>query len=594
MWNNKEPWVIFKQHPSAKDSNGGVYIVQATLIFDEQQKPKSVYLRRLIDGEPYLEKMNSSLDGIEWSISFSSRTQSTHVRYLVEWKEKTCWLNATGFHAFDITDAEDFSLRVHVSPEWFTEAVAYEIFIDRFASSSNKNDVPDWARRRDWGSNIDNDRYKNAYDLFGGDLRGVTEHLPYLANLGISLIYLTPFFLAESAHRYDVIDFNTVDPFIGGEAALAQLIQRCHQHGIRVIGDVTLNHTSWHHSWFIDAFNESSQRARERYYFNKDNESYVCWDDLPHLPKLNWKSSDLEEDMISSLTRFVGPEFGLDGWRIDAANMVGRYLDSDVSAHIISRVWRECTDVNPNAIVIAEHNHDASRLVEDASFDGLMNYVSVARPLWAWLADTPCDGFFGYPATMHKIRGEDLVKCCRGWEAAYGVSILKSNLNVISSHDTPRMASLWKHHPERTAAALGYLFAYPGVPMILYGEECQYEGKTGELGRVTFNGDTASEIVELIHDLAHVRRVFKVLSDGDLRWIYAADNAVAFIRFTNKECLLSFISRGGTNYHAIKLHGLKIDSIHVIAGNISARLMSEQIVFFDGEAGFSYVEILAK
>ncbi|MCR2052961.1 alpha-amylase family glycosyl hydrolase, partial [Actinomyces bowdenii] len=467
MWTNSEPWVIFEEQSLKLHAGRHMPKIKVTIRFRESgTAPKSLYLRRLIDGEPYMQRMTCSVNGKEWSTIFPLRTRSTHIRFLIEREEKLSWFNASGYHSSDVTDAEDFHLRIHKPSAWFPCSVAYEVFIDRYARSGATLNVPGWARSRKWGACIDRDGQKNAHDIFGGDLLGIVNYIPYLVDLGVNLIYITPFFSSESAHRYDVTDFDTVDPILGGEDGLIELIQQCHKHDIRVIGDITLNHTSWHHPWFQSAIADVHAAVRERYYFLEDG-SYVCWDDLPHLPKLNWDDPTLEADMLRSLTYFIEPKIGLDGWRIDAANMVGKYRDSDATSRIISRVWSECRRVNPDAVVIVEHNHDASGLIHRAKFDGIMNYVSVARPLWAWLADTPRAGFFGLPTNIYGITGEELVNCCRSWEASYGISVLRSSLNVITSHDTPRMNSLWGGHPDRTIAALGYLFAYPGVWLAL-------------------------------------------------------------------------------------------------------------------------------
>ena len=129
----------------------------------------------------------------------------------------------------------------------------YEIFPDRFASSGLDVDAPDWAVRRDWDGLPTGRGPETPLELFGGDLRGVERHLDHVESLGANVIYLTPFFPAGSTHRYDATTFDQVDPLLGGDEALASLARAAAGRGIRLVGDLTLNHTGRSHEWFLAA-----------------------------------------------------------------------------------------------------------------------------------------------------------------------------------------------------------------------------------------------------------------------------------------------------------------------------------------------------
>ena len=171
-----------------------------------------------------------------------------------------------------------------------TGAVVYQIFLDRFARSAGRGPVrdeaPDWSVPASWSDPVARRRGVIGTQLYGGDLDGIVEHLDHIAGLGATVLYLTPFFPARSNHRYDASTFASVDPLLGGDAALERLCSAAAQRGIRVVGDFTANHTGVAHEWFTEALSSSSARTRQ-WYFLDDDDAYVSWLDVASLPKLN-------------------------------------------------------------------------------------------------------------------------------------------------------------------------------------------------------------------------------------------------------------------------------------------------------------------
>jgi alpha-glucosidase len=155
-----------------------------------------------------------------------------------------CWVNGAGVFHRDVTDDADFRITTaRRPPDWLADTVGYQIFIDRFADSGSPRPAPGWAIPRAWDEPVDDTPGIRSRHWYGGDLAGIEQHLDHLTHLGVSLIYLTPFFPAGSMHRYDASTFDHVDPALGGDDALASLVSAAHARGIRVIGDITLNHT---------------------------------------------------------------------------------------------------------------------------------------------------------------------------------------------------------------------------------------------------------------------------------------------------------------------------------------------------------------
>ena len=219
----------------------------------------TVALRYVHDGEPRIVQAvveGESNGETIWRATFRPANPATRYRWLLAGGEiGWAWVNGTGVVTHDVPDDDDFVLvpADRDGPAWHLESVVYEIFPDRFASSGLAVDAPDWAVRREWDElPIQQIGMKSQYELFGGDLRGVEQHLDHIASLGANALYLTPFFPAGSVHRYDSTSFEHVDPLLGGDEALSSLLEAAHARGIRVVGDLTTNHVGIGHDWFTE------------------------------------------------------------------------------------------------------------------------------------------------------------------------------------------------------------------------------------------------------------------------------------------------------------------------------------------------------
>jgi len=265
-----------------------------------------------------------------------------------------------------------------VRREWAADAVVYQVFPDRFAKSVERP-TPSWATAADWDDPIDLSRGSGSRQLYGGDLDGVVEHLDHLRSLGVNVLYLTPFFPAGSTHRYDATTFAHVDPLLGGDVALQSLTAAVHARGMRIIGDITPNHTGDKHEWFQAAL-RGEQPERGFYYFDDSIPGgYESWLGHRSLPKLNWQSSELHGRFADVLQRYI--DLGLDGWRVDVANMTGRYRDVDLNRDVSKWMRAQIGD----RLLVAEHGHDFRPDLAARGWHGVMNYSGFMRPVWTWL-----------------------------------------------------------------------------------------------------------------------------------------------------------------------------------------------------------------
>ncbi|MFL5961556.1 MAG: glycoside hydrolase family 13 protein [Gaiellaceae bacterium] len=514
------------------------------------QTADRVVLRYERDGEPHSAEAivdEETETDVWWRAEFAVVNPVTHYRWLLSGGDVGYrWVNALGSSTHEVADADDFGIAVGASgPDWHLASVVYEIFPDRFASSGLSVDAPDWTIRRDWDELPTGRGRATPHELFGGDLYGVEQRLDHIEFVGANVIYLTPFFPAGSTHRYDATTFAHVDPQLGGGDALRSLAAAAHTRGLRVVGDITPNHTGDKHEWFQAAL-RGEEPERSFYYFDDAIPGgYESWLGHRSLPKLNWRSEELHERFAGILQRYL--DLGLDGWRVDVANMTGRHRDVDLN-HAIAKWMR--AQVDP-ALLIAEHGHDFRADLGVRGWDGVMNYSGFLRPLWTWLLrDDPHpeqqEQFWGVPVGVPQSDGESAFASLRQFRAGVPWETMLHSWNLLDSHDTARFRTI-AGTPERHLVGVGLQMTMPGVPMLFAGDELGLEGAWGEDARRTMPWSKRETwdhaFLGEVRALAALRRSSEALARGGLRYVHVSADAVAFLRETRTERLLVLAAR---------------------------------------------------
>jgi len=348
-----------------------------------------------------------------WRVDVEVRNPVTGYRFLLDTGHGPQWLNAAGVSRRDVPDATDFRLLSYDPPPgWAADAAVYQIFPDRFARSAAAagRPLPDWAIPCGWDTPVIGRGPETPHQFYGGDLDGVTEHLDHISALGVNTVYLTPIFPARSNHRYDASAFDRVDPLLGGDEALARLTAAAHARGLRVLGDLTTNHCGDAHPWFEAA--QAGGAERELFYFGGFGEDdYESWQGVKSLPKLNWASPELRRRFVdgpdSVTQRWLRPPYGLDGWRVDVANMTGRRAAQSDTVEVARLLRRGTTAARGEALLVAEHAHDASADLDRDGWQATMNYAGFTRPLWTWLRseNLSLPDFLGVPAAYRRGPG---------------------------------------------------------------------------------------------------------------------------------------------------------------------------------------------
>ena len=465
------------------------------------------------------------------------------------------WYNPQGLHALNQPDVLDWKLNTFSSaPSWGKTSIMYQIFPDRFARSekANAHKTPKWAIKCEWGDEVIGQGPGTSEQFFGGDIWGIIEHLDHLQKLGVNLVYLTPIFPGLSNHRYDASSFHEVDPLLGGDEAFAALIEACHKRGMKVIGDLTSNHSGIGHEWFKAAFKKPNAPESDFYYFSEKNTKYDSWFGVPSLPKFNWKSKELRKRFIqgpnSVVGRWLRKPFNMDGWRIDVANMTGRIRDEDMYLEVSQVIRKTMVDINPNTIMLGEYTGDAAYEVQGDGWQGAMTYSNFTKPVWRWFYNTAVKdvpGFMMWDGD-YKADGVDLVTSYNQFIAGFPWHVRLHNMNPLDTHDIPRFKSFAIKGAQKVAAAMQ--FTFPGIPVIWAGDEFGLDGFNGEKSRtpLPWNNERKHDtsMLPIYQQLTKLRHENSALNDGSMRFVYASAEAIVYVRENKKQTIVVAVTRG--------------------------------------------------
>lgn len=540
-------------------SDGAPEVASSVSVFlrvPHASRAERVFVRSAPDGEPrYVAAAIDRTDQREtwWRADVHMTNPIMRYRFLLE--DGTApyrWVNAAGVFARDVTDGADFWLTSFAAPpSWLADAVVYQVFTDRFASSDLQRDWPSWAAVSGWDDPVRRDWRVSTRQMFGGDLVGLQQRLDHIVSLGANTLYLTPFFPAESAHRYDASSFDHVDPLLGGDQAMIELARAARRAGVRIIGDLTTNHTGDTHEWFRAARDDRASAEAKFYFFESDErDDYVGWFGVKTLPKLDHRASELTERLLAgpdSVTgKWLRAPFHLDGWRVDVANMTGRLNDIDTNHEVARAMRATIADVRPDAWLVAEHCYDASSDLRGDGWHGTMNYSGFTRPVWCWLRDARSEiGQLGYPSPPPLIDGGSMSSTMNDFVAAMPWRSTAASMTLLGSHDTARWRSV-AGDAAHQLAGVGLLMTYPGVPTVYYGDEVGLTGENSDVGRTPMPWDAArwdQQVLDGHRSLIAARHASPALRRGGMRWVLTADDVVVFLRECLDETVLVQVSR---------------------------------------------------
>lgn len=529
---------------------------------------EKAFIRVYEDGEPRsyeLKRGKSTASEIWLEVKIKVVNLHTIYRFVFVAKGKYEWLNAFGLADHDVHSNNDFRIiAVPKYPDWIRSSVFYQIFPDRFARSGQVAKIPSWAHPREWNELPQGRGEHTGSEFFGGDLKGVEQHLDHIKDLGVNGIYFTPFFPSNSNHRYDAASFDHVDPFLGGDEALHSLVKKANKSGIKIMGDLTSNHCGAGHPWLTKALKNKASKEHTYFYWDKTvAHGYVGWWGLASLPKLNFNSQALRKEMYSGknsiVKKWISPKFGMSGWRIDVGNMTGVLGKDDLHDEVMHGIRKAMDETNPNAWLVAENGDFFASDLNGLGWHGAMNYQGFMRPLWNWINKNNQigGGFQGLPFEMPKINGAQLVNSMKQFNASVPWRSVVASMVLLDSHDTARFRTVVNGDVSAHLSAMAMLLTYPGVPSIYAGDEVGLEGAWGEDGRRTINWEDRTNwdhaFLKEVKKLVAIRKGNDALINGGLRWLVVENDYVIFSRQSKKQHVVVFISRSGVE---VNLEGL--------------------------------------
>jgi glycosidase len=362
-------------------------------------------------------------------------------------------------------------------PAWSKKAIWYQIFPERF-QNGDPSLSPEEAL--EWGS-----EEPSRTNFFGGDLKGIHQKLPYLKDLGVNGLYLTPIFVAPTNHKYDTVDYFSIDPHFGTADVFKNLVDQAHNQGMKVMLDAVMNHLGSEHPFFKDLIHNGRQSKYWDWFFCKEDPfsanglgfRYETFAFESHMPKLNTRNPKVR-NYLTEVGRYWIDEFNIDGWRLDVANEI----DHKFWRHFRQNIEFKKTNTPSNSI--KEYKSCNNVEEEEEEHDRVFLLGEVWHDALPWLDGSQFHSVMNYPlyAAIMKFFAEDLIDTTSFKNEIvrilhlYPSQILSAMFNIIGSHDTPRALTVAKGNVSKLRLMFLFQFAFPGVPSIYYGDELAMEG----------------------------------------------------------------------------------------------------------------------
>ncbi|MDB5046784.1 MAG: glycosyl hydrolase [Deinococcus sp.] len=428
----------------------------------------------------------------------------------------------------------------HSAPEWAWRSVFYQIFPDRFRNGDPANDVQTGeyiyegrpVEHVEWNTPVD--AHGDIHAHYGGDLNGVTQALPYLTDLGINALWLTPIFVSPSNHRYDITDYRRVDPHLGGDAAWDELAVAAEAAGVKLVLDGVFNHMGNENALFQAALQDEA--APERGLFTWRDEPgkppYHAFFDVPTLPKIDYRNELAVQEFLSGEESVVRHWLrrGAAGWRLDVAHMIGTGGTDEDNLPLHRALKSAARQEKDDAFIFGERFFDPEHALDGQGEDSAMNYHGFGLPVMQWLSGAT---YFSEPS---QLAGPEVAEIL--WDAYHALppQVGLSMVNLLESHDIGRAMYRVGNDRTRFLAAFTLLMGYAGVPCTYYGTEVGVsQSRSGNMPwcREPMPWDEARWDTDLrakVKALIHVRRTTHALQEGNLRFLHAEADAIAYLR----------------------------------------------------------------
>ena len=427
-------------------------------------------------------------------------------------------------------------------PQWAANKVVYQIFPSRFAATQPVD-------KKLW--------YKapiTPMDDLHGNLRGIIEHLDYIKDLGIDVVYLTPIFKSNSCHKYDTIDYYQVDPSFGTTEDLKELVQKSHERGMKVVLDAVYNHSGREFFAFQDILEKGEKSKYLDWYFIDELPPRGEWGEIPNfkcfgyyggMPKLNLKNPEVEK-YITDVACYWIKECDIDGWRLDVGDEISHFFWKNFRKAIKA--------VKKDMLIIGEIWHYAGDFLEGDEWDTVMNY-----PFYLNLIDLLAD---------EKINVSQFVQNLGYLKGRLNKKCYPLMWNLIDSHDTARFLHLCHDNKKKQHLAAAFQLLLPGMPMVYYGDEYAMPGANDPDCRRGMYWDEEYQDKEMYNwykKLMQIRKTHACIVEGEMIETITNDDedTIVMIRKNGEETIAMLFNCGNSakefNEYAEK-HNLLTDS----------------------------------
>lgn len=515
----------------------------------------------------------------------------------------------TGEGDFAYGNPPSFQLTVYVprqtQPDWYKNGIVYQVFPDRFARGADWREraekalaahregparvlVEDWDTPPAYKKSEDGDILE--WDFYGGTLRGVREKLDYLADLGVTVIYLNPIFEAASNHRYDTADYLRIDPMLGDEEEFCALAREAAERGISIMLDGVFNHCGQDSRYFNrygnypepGAWQGDESPYRDWFFFNEDG-TYDGWWGNPDLPDVNEKSPEYRE-LICGQDGVVRKwlRAGARGWRLDVADELSDGFIEDIKAAMVAE--------RPDGALVGEVWEDASNKM---AYGKLRQYFE----------GTELDGTMNYPLrtallafVRNQIGAPEMVARLEQLRENYPRDAFFSCLNLLGSHDRERLFTMLGDAPDpdtlsdeecaafrldegHASLAMSRLWltvllqmTLPGVPCVYYGDERGMEGFRDPYNRAAFPWDGGRmDCATVFRNAIAVRKALPVLATGDFEPFADGEDVFGFWRRgEDGECVCVLANASLHDAHTVRVPMAGEAVSDVVSGTVPA------------------------
>lgn len=417
--------------------------------------------------------------------------------------------------------------------------VMYHIFVDRFNRVGKSEQRKGLILKNSWNDPlIDTDDYSVINrECYGGNLKGIIAKLPYLKSLNVSVIYLSPIFYAESYHKYDTADYEVVDPMIGTNAELKQLIDKAKTLGMSVILDGVFNHTGADSKYFNmfgtftekGAYQSFKSKYAGWYNFKEWPDSYESWWGIATLPCVNENNPQLRSYICGQngiIEKYMN--MGLGGFRLDVVDEL-----SDEYLELICQKIYQC---NKNALIVGEVWEDASTKI---SYDKRRHY------LWGKQLNSVTNYPLRNAILSYLKTGEasEFLSCYNMIMDNYPKFVQANLMNIIGSHDTSRIQSEIEKFDSFNAKNLHKIaslieYAFVGLPTIYYGDEIGLRNIKADISRTPYPwGSEDQEMLDWYKMLGKLRSLAPVV-EGNMEVLQCTDGVIAIKRTLGNESVV--------------------------------------------------------